>query len=117
LTEQKECRSGKPSEKPKREKLSLYPLSIEEALRAAAQTGRPQKAGEKPASKPKVTLKEIRGRHREKARLVSEGHEVGKIAELTGSKPEQILSLMEDPSFRELVARYKRIAKDGSRSD
>lgn len=46
MTEQKERRSGKPAEKkPKREKLSLYPLTIEEALRAAAKTGRPPKPG------------------------------------------------------------------------
>jgi hypothetical protein len=54
LTEQKERRSGKSDkEKPKREKLSLYPLTIEEALRAAAKTGRPPKSGEKPSRKPK----------------------------------------------------------------
>lgn len=40
----KQERASKTAEpKPKREKLSLYPLSIEEALRAAAKTGRPPK--------------------------------------------------------------------------
>jgi hypothetical protein len=53
MTERKARRSGKADEeKPKREKLSLYPLSIEEALRAAAKTGRPPKV-EKPPRKPR----------------------------------------------------------------
>ena len=44
LAERKERRGRKSAEeKPKREKLSLYPLSIEDALRAAAKTGRPPK--------------------------------------------------------------------------
>jgi hypothetical protein len=54
MTERKGRPSGKPDEeKPKREKLSLYLLSIEEALRAAAKTGRPPKSAEKPPRKPK----------------------------------------------------------------
>jgi hypothetical protein len=42
-----------PKATPKREKLSLYPLSIEDALRAAAKTGRPPK-DERPKRKPKA---------------------------------------------------------------
>jgi len=50
LTERKARGNRKSAEeKPKREKLSLYPLSIEEALRAAAKTGRsPKPAPAKP---------------------------------------------------------------------
>jgi hypothetical protein len=38
------CQSAATRQKPKTGKLSLYPLSIEDALRGAAQTGVPLKA-------------------------------------------------------------------------
>ncbi len=51
----------------------------------------------------------IRERHQAKARLIAAGHSTSAVANMLGTSAAQLDRLMRDPTFRDLVARYRRI--------
>lgn len=57
--------------------------------------------------KPEPILKRIRDHHHLLAKLVAAGHRTGEIASMTGMSISRISILKGDPTFQELVARYR----------
>jgi len=51
----------------------------------------------------------IRERHHSVARLIAAGHSASEVARLTGANEAQVIRQITDPTFRDLVSRYRSI--------
>lgn len=54
-----------------------------------------------------MSIEEMRANHHLQARLLAEGREVDEVAAIVGKTASQLESLLDDPTFRELMAYYR----------
>lgn len=82
--------------------ISVRPLSADEVLRASA-----REAGTKPPP-----LRQVMERHRQLARLLAAGKSPGAAAAEMGYSASRVSILLDDPTFQELLARYRQSKDD-----
>ena len=57
----------------------------------------------------KNTFDPIRELHHDEARLLASGRSTSEVAHLLGTSESQLIRQSQDPTFRELIARYRSV--------